>query len=128
MSNFEEHARRLDIRNIIITSNITAFGILLALLWKDVLTEALAILFPGGKGLLFLLMTASIGTVFIVILAYLVLHTQKINRKNIYSFKERVKVKSYKPGMLREIREAIRIKKRSYRYMPRRSFSFKLKI
>jgi uncharacterized protein YacL len=120
MSNFEDHIKKLDIRNIAITSNITAFGIVLALLWKDVLTEALTVLVPHGTGLLFLFMTASIGTVLIVILAYFLLHLQQINRKNLYSFKERVKIRSYRPGMLRELRRyGIRNKfKYSYRSKP----------
>ncbi len=124
MSNFEDHAKRLDIRNIAITSNITAFGIVLALLWKDVLTETLAVLLPHGTGLFFLLMTAGLGTVLIVLLAYFLMHLQNINRKNFYSFKERVKIRSYKAGMLRNIRENLKPRKTRYSYKPR-SFSVK---
>ena len=127
MNSFEDHVKRLDIRNIAITSNITAFGIVLALLWKDVLTEALAILVPHGTGLLFLFMTASIGTVLIVALAYFLLHLQQLNRKNIYSFKERVKISSYKAGMLRNVRENLKPRKSCYHYKPR-PFSPKIKI
>ena len=123
MSNFEEHVKRLDIRSIAIASNFTAFGIVLALLWKDVLTEALAVVLPHGKGILFLFMTASIGTIFIVVMAYLLLHVQNINRKNIYSFKEKMKIKSYRPGLLRRIRESIRIRDRyKYSYKSRKTF------
>jgi uncharacterized protein YacL len=124
MSSFEDHAKRLDIRNIAITSNITAFGIVLALLWKDVLTEALALLLPHGTGLFFLLMTATIGTVLIVVLAYFLMHLQHLNRKNFYSFKERVTIRSYKTGVLRNIRESFKPRKIRYRYKPR-AFSVK---
>ena len=124
MSNFEEHVKKLDIRNIIITSNLTAFGIILALLWKDVLTELFVAILPHGSGLFSLFMTAMAGTVFIVFIAYFLLNTQHINRKNIYSFSERVKIHSYKPGRIRRLRELMFGKRIRYKYKPARRFYF----
>ena len=126
MSTFEEHIRKLDIVSIIITSNLTAFGIVLAFLWKDVLTELFAVILPHGGGLFSLFMTAMAGTIFIVFFAYFLTNTKHINRKNIYSFKERVKVRSYKPGKIRKIREAFNLGSKSrYKYKAsKKLFSF----
>ena len=125
MSGFEDHAKRVDIRNIIITSNITAFGILLAFLWKDVLAELFTVLLPQGKGLFSLFLTATAGTIIIALAAFLLLNTQKINRKTIYSFHESVKIRSYKPGKFKKIKEALRFSNRfRYSYKPTKRFYF----
>ena len=126
MSNFEDHAKRLDIRGLVITSNITALSIVLALLWKDAITEMLTGLLPHGTGLLSLFSTALAGTAVVATIVYIMLRIQEINRKKIYSFKERVKIRSYKPGMLRKIREFRISNGFKYKYKPRKpTFSFK---
>ena len=110
----------MDIRGILITSNITAFGILLALMWKDVLTETLKQILPSSSGLMSLYMTSIIGTVFVVILAYALLKSKEINRKQLYSFRERIKIRSYKPGVIRKLKKKIvHSSNFKYKYRPK---------
>ena len=127
MASFEDQVKQMDIRGIIITSNITALGILLALMWKDVLLETVSELVPAS-GLTSLYITTIVATVFVVSFAYILLKSQEINRKHIYTFREKMKTSTYKSEMLKELRKRARLSSHPrYKYRPvkRGPFSFK---
>ena len=75
MSNFEENVEKLNIRGIILSSVMTAFGLVVALAWKDTIYATVTYLMPDNddgtlKGMY---ITAVAVTVLVMGLAILVL-------------------------------------------------------
>ncbi|MEC8875305.1 MAG: DUF5654 family protein [Candidatus Thermoplasmatota archaeon] len=75
MSNFEENVEKLNIRGIILSSVMTAFGLVVALAWKDTINATVTYLMPDNddgtlKGMY---ITAVAVTVLVMGLAILVL-------------------------------------------------------
>lgn len=125
MSSFEEQVKKMDLRGIIITSNLTAFSIVVALLWKDTLSTTFAKILPHTEGLTSLYLTSIIGTFFIVVIAYMLLKTQEINKKHIYTFRDGIKTRAYRSERFKEIKAmVIQNKKFKYKYRPRKSNYF----
>ena len=80
MGDFEENVQKLNIRGIVISSVMTAFGLVVALAWKDTINATVAHLMPDNddgtlKGMY---ITAVAVTVLVMGLAILVL---KINTR-----------------------------------------------
>ena len=80
MSNFEENVEKLNIRGIILSSVMTAFGLVVALAWKDTINATVTYLMPDNddgtlKGMY---ITAVAVTVLVMGLAILVL---KVNTR-----------------------------------------------
>ena len=80
MSDFRENVEKLNVRGIIMASMMTAFGLVVALSWKDAINALVARIIPSGNAdsLLSLFITASAVTLLVVILASVVL---RINRR-----------------------------------------------
>ena len=80
MSDFRENVEKLNIRGIVMASIMTAFGLVVALSWKDAINALVARIIPSGNAdsLLSLFITASAVTLLVVILASVVL---RINRR-----------------------------------------------
>ena len=75
MSNLEENVEKLNIRGIILSSVMTAFGLVVALAWKDTINATVTYLMPDNddgtlKGMY---ITAVAVTVLVMGLAILVL-------------------------------------------------------
>ena len=80
MNDFRENVEKLNVRGIIIASIMTAFGLVVALSWKDAINALVARIIPSGNGdsLLSLFITASAVTLLVVVLASVAL---RINRR-----------------------------------------------
>ena len=80
MSDFKENVEKLNVRGIVMTSIMTAFGLVVALSWKDTINALVARIIPSGdaNSLLSLFITASAVTLLVVVLASVVL---RINRR-----------------------------------------------
>lgn len=80
MSDFRENVEKLNIRGIVMASIMTAFGLVVALSWKDAINALVARIIPSGdaNSLLSLFITASAVTLLVVVLASVVL---RINRR-----------------------------------------------
>ena len=80
MSDFRENVEKLNVRGIVMASIMTAFGLVVALSWKDAINALVARIIPSGSGdsLLSLFITASAVTLLVVVLASVVL---RINRR-----------------------------------------------
>ena len=80
MSDFRENVEKLNVRGIIIASVMTAFGLVVALSWKDAINALVARIIPSGNAdsLLSLFITASAVTLLVVVLASVAL---RINRR-----------------------------------------------
>ena len=80
MSDFRENVEKLNVRGIVMASMMTAFGLVVALSWKDAINALVARIIPSGNAdsLLSLFITASAVTLLVVILASVVL---RINRR-----------------------------------------------
>ena len=66
---------RVTVRSIINTSIVSAFTIATALIWKDVIVEAIELLFPADI-LLLKFIAAILSTIVIVVVIYIVLQAQ----------------------------------------------------
>ena len=80
MSDFRENVEKLNVRGIVMASMMTAFGLVVALSWKDAINALVARIIPSGDAnfLLSLFITASAVTLLVVVLASVVL---RINRR-----------------------------------------------
>ena len=48
MSDFQEHVEKLNVRGIIMASLMTAFGLVVALAWKDAINALVASIIPDS--------------------------------------------------------------------------------
>ena len=80
MSDFSENVDKLNVRGIIISSVMTAFGLVVALSWKDAIKALVVRIIPSGSAnsLLGQFLTAAAVTLLVVVLATTVL---RINRR-----------------------------------------------
>ena len=80
MSDFSENVDKLNVRGIIISSVMTAFGLVVALSWKDAINALVVRIIPSGSAssLLGQFITATAVTILVVALATTVL---RINRR-----------------------------------------------
>ncbi len=80
MNDFRENVEKLNVRGIVMASIMTAFGLVVALSWKDAINALVARIIPSGNGdsLLSLFITASAVTLLVVVLASVAL---RINRR-----------------------------------------------
>ena len=84
MADFEEHIQNLNIRAIILSSVMTAFGLVIALVWKEAIIEAVdyfiqetSIVSESSAGLTSTFISAMAVTILVTILAYLVIKANK---------------------------------------------------
>ena len=79
MSDFKENVEKLNVRGIVMASIMTAFGLVVALSWKDAINALVARIIPSGdaNSLLSLFITASAVTLLVVVLASVVLRTNR---------------------------------------------------
>ena len=80
MNDFRENVEKLNVRGIVMASIMTAFGLVVALSWKDAINAMVARIIPSGNGdsLLSLFITASAVTLLVVVLASVAL---RVNRR-----------------------------------------------
>lgn len=80
MSDFQEHVEKLNVRGIIMASLMTAFGLVVALAWKDAINALVASIIPDDSdgSLLSMFITAVAVTVLVTVLAAAAL---KANRR-----------------------------------------------
>ena len=80
MNDFRENVEKLNVRGIVMASVMTAFGLVVALSWKDAINALVARIIPSGDGesLLSLFITASAVTLLVMVLASMAL---RINRR-----------------------------------------------
>ncbi|MFH1501124.1 MAG: DUF5654 family protein [archaeon] len=67
---------KITVGQIIKTSLVTAFTIATALIWKDVILNAVQVFFPHDI-LLYEFLAAVVATILIVILIYIILETEE---------------------------------------------------
>ena len=79
MSDFKENVEKLNVRGIVMASIMTAFGLVVALSWKDAINALVARIIPSGdaNSLISLFITASAVTLLVVVLASVVLRTNR---------------------------------------------------
>ena len=126
MATFEDQVQSFDIRGILITSILTGMSILVAWLWKDALADTVNMFLPAYTGAFSSYITATIGTIVVVIFAYLMLKSQKINRKHIITFRERMRISAQRSEKLKRIKEIAKNKKArfKYKYRPKKRTYF----
>lgn len=96
---FEEHAESFDIKNIVITMILSAFGFLVALAWRDAINESIDLLVPAGEGLTYTFMAAILVTIIAVIATFILIKVQKANLiPDKYEEKVKGKLKKKKPN------------------------------
>jgi len=97
MADFEEHAAKLDIKSIVITMILSAFGFLVALQWRDAIKDTIDLFVPKGEGLVYTYTAAILVTVIAVVVTYVLVKIQKTNLiPDRYEEKVRKKLKKKK--------------------------------
>ena len=66
----------LSLRTIIKTSVISSFSFAAALIWRDVIIEAIETLFPTNEQLLYKLIVAVLATIIVIIAIYVIIKTE----------------------------------------------------
>jgi len=64
------------VSGIVKTSIVTAFTLATALIWKDVIVEAIELFVPQSNALIYKLLAAIFSTVLVVIAIYIILNTE----------------------------------------------------
>lgn len=67
---------KVEVKEIIKTSIITAFTIAAALIWKDVIVDFINVVIPPSNQLVYKLLAAILATIFVVIAIFLVVKTE----------------------------------------------------
>ena len=68
----EDEAAKLNFRGVIATAIISSFGFVIALFWRDAISETISQLIPEGEGLFYSYLVAAVVTVVGVLVIYLV--------------------------------------------------------
>tara|TARA_B100001964_G_scaffold30777_1_gene31901 strand:- start:135 stop:410 length:276 start_codon:yes stop_codon:yes gene_type:complete len=76
---FEEDAKKLNLRAIILSSVMTAFGLVIALAWKDAINATVAYLMPDNDtSTLYGIYVSAVGvTLLVTVLAWLVMRANR---------------------------------------------------
>ena len=92
MAKFEEHAAKMDIKGIVVTMILSAFGFLVALQWRDAISATIDKLIPPGEGLLYSYLVAIVVTAIAVVVTFILV---KIQQADIIpdKYEKRVKCK-----------------------------------
>lgn len=77
MAKFEEHAESFDIKSVVITMILSAFGFLVALAWRDAIQQTIDLFVPAGEGLSYTYFAAILVTVIAVIVTFILIKIQK---------------------------------------------------
>ena len=67
---------KVTVGGIVKTSIVTAFTIAAALIWKDVISEAIELLVPPSDKLFYKFIAAVIATIIVIIAIYVILKTE----------------------------------------------------
>ena len=79
----EEKAKALDFRGFMVSAIITAMAFVCGLFWRDAISETIAVFTPAGEGILYSYVAAILATVFVVILAFVLMKTQTIKLEKL---------------------------------------------
>jgi C4-dicarboxylate transporter len=70
MAKIEEHAKKFDIRGVIISLIVASFGFVAALFWRDAIKSLIETFVPKGQGLIYQFGVAILVTIIAVIAIY----------------------------------------------------------
>lgn len=73
MADFEAAAAELNIKNIVITMILSAFGFLVALAWRDAIQQTIDLLVPAGEGLTYTWVAAITVTIIAVLITFVLI-------------------------------------------------------
>lgn len=72
----ENELKKLNLKTIITTTILSAFGFLVALAWRDAIQKTIDILIPQGEGLFYNYLAALVVTIIAIVATYILLHIQ----------------------------------------------------
>lgn len=81
MPTFEEHAKKADIKGLMITAIMTALAFTAAFFWNDAVKSAIESFIPTGDKISAKFIAAIIVTVIVVVVAYVLFKTQELSGK-----------------------------------------------
>ena len=73
----EQELKKLNVKTIIITTILSAFGFLVALSWRDAIQKTIDVLLPKGEGLFYNYLAALVVTIIAIIATYILIEIQK---------------------------------------------------
>jgi len=89
MAGIAEQARKLDLKNAVITSVIASLGFVTALFWRDAIRDTIDLLIPEGEGLFYAYLVALATTALVIVVVYVLIKLQETSIKQ--TFKNRLK-------------------------------------
>ncbi len=92
---FEEAAKRLDIRAMLVSSIITALALVVGLSWNDAVKETIAQVVPKGESLYYRYLAALIITVTAVVISYFLYRSQQVKIRDLKNLAERGRTESF---------------------------------
>lgn len=101
MAAFEEKAAKMDVKSIVITMILSAFGFLTALQWRDAIKLTIDTFMPAGEGLVYTYIAAITVTVIAVIVTFVLI---KLKDVDIIPDKYEEKMKA---GMKKGVRKGV---------------------
>jgi uncharacterized protein YacL len=78
MAEIEKEIEKLNIRGVILSAIFTAFGFIIALVWRDAIMATIELIKPSGQGLFYSYFTAIFVTIFVIVIAYILI---KLNQR-----------------------------------------------
>jgi hypothetical protein len=72
-----------DVRTVFLTSIITALTFVVALFWNDAVRSAIESIIPRGEGPFYKFLAAIIVTILVVIVVYLILHSERVAQEKV---------------------------------------------
>ncbi|MBI2972093.1 MAG: hypothetical protein HYY37_06755 [Candidatus Aenigmarchaeota archaeon] len=81
--NFEEAAKKLDIRALLVSSVITALAFVVGLTWNEAIKQTIAQIVPTGESLFYSYLAAVAVTFMAVTVAYFLYRSQEVKIHNL---------------------------------------------
>ena len=79
MATFEEQVEHGNVKDIVIGAIMTALAFVVGFLWRDAIVATINLFVPSGEGVVYLYVSAIIGTIVVVIVAYLFVKLQRVH-------------------------------------------------
>ncbi|MFA4820549.1 MAG: DUF5654 family protein [Candidatus Aenigmatarchaeota archaeon] len=72
-----------DVRTLVLTSIISALALVVGLFWNEAIKAAIDEIVPQGEGLFYKFLAAMIVTFVVVVIIYVIVHSQRIAEKRL---------------------------------------------
>ncbi|MBS3050871.1 MAG: hypothetical protein J4400_01865 [Candidatus Aenigmarchaeota archaeon] len=94
MGEYEEKVEKLsNVRMLFMTSIVSALALVVGLFWNEAIKAAIEQIVPAGEGLSYKFLAAITVTIAVVIIIYVLIHSQRIAEEKLKEMEYRKKLK-----------------------------------